>query len=1079
MLPTKLNFMHIFIKAAMRLLLLSLIIALANNYSIAQNSSAVGTTAAGTNQKGGEIKVTGTVKEASTGKALPGINITVPGYSAALTDDNGVFNITVPEKSVSLKVSGPGYQEREVALKGQTSVDISLFEDAFNSVYDEALMPYGNVPLNKVAHSVTSFNTTGNWERATETPDSWLQGRVAGLNAIRRSGTPSIGADLFLRGFNSLYATNQPLYVVDGVIYDVNSYGNSLIAGHATNPLADIDIKDIDNVTVIKDGASMYGTRGGNGVILISTGKAKDVATKIDFAAYGGFNAMPKLLPVMQSGDYRTYLSDQLKTTGLNDDIIQSLPFMNDNASNPDYYRYHNQTNWQNQVMKNSYNQNYHLRVTGGDDIATYALSLGYTTNKGVISNTGLTRYFMRFNANLKLTAKLTANANLAFTSSQQDLKDQGISPKTNPLYLGLVKSPFLPINQMGNDGAKSPILADTDIFGISNPSVAIQNIQDLNKNYRFSGSFGLQYELSKSIDITTLIGLTFDKVRENFFVPNVGIAHDTISLAVASNRSGSNVQRLFSLFNDTRISYNKTFGFIHNVSANLGARYNSSSSQSDFGLGYNSATDNFVSVGMGSNALRKVGGEIGDWNWLNMYFNTDYKLLSRYFLSFNAAVDGSSRFGKKIPNGMILTINQNKLAVLPSVAAAWLISSEKCMSKVKFVDMLKLRVSYGLTGNDDIGNYTSRQYYVSQNLLGMQGLVRGNIGNPELRWETVAKLNFGIDASLFNERVSLHIDAFKNKTTDMITFEPIITTSGFPFAITNNGGMKTDGIELAINGRLINRTLKWDIGVNLSKSKNKITKIPNDQLITPTFGGASIISKVGMAANLFYGYKTSGVYATTAQAAPPGQFAGLLNRTANGNLVPFQAGDIRFVDNNGDKIIDGEDMQVIGNPNPDFIGSISNVISWKRWSFDALITFSKGNDIFNYTRARLESMSGAENQTLRTINRWRAEGQITSVPRAAWGDPSGNSRFSDRWIEDGSYIRLRTISLTFDFPIKEGYLIKYAKIYATGNNLLTLTKYLGYDPEFSATGSVFSQGIDIGFEPQFRSIQLGVRIGL
>jgi hypothetical protein len=399
-------------------------------------------------------------------------------------------------------------------------------------------------------------------------------------------------------------------------------------------------------------------------------------------------------------------------------------------------------------------------------------------------------------------------------------------------------------------------------------------------------------------------------------------------------------------------------------------------------------------------------------------------------------------------------------------------------MSQVEFIDLLKLRVSYGLTGNDDIGNYTARQYYVSQNLLGMQGLVRGNIGNPELKWETVAKLNLGVDASLFNERLSFSIDVFKNTTTDMITFEPINTASGFPYAITNNGGMQTTGVELALKGRLVNRTVKWDIGLNISALKNEVTKIPNNRLVT-TYGGASILTEVGQAANLFYGYKTSGIYATSAQAGVPGQTGSLLNRTANGNLVPFQAGDVRFADNSGDKIIDEKDMQIIGNPNPDFVGSLNNTISWKRWSFDALITFSKGNDIYNYTRSRLESMSGAENQTLQVLNRWRAEGQITTVPRVAWGDPSGNSRFSDRWIEDGSYARLRTVSLTFDVPVKEGYLIKYARIYATGNNLLTLTKYLGYDPEFSATGSIFSQGVDAGFEPQFRSVQLGIRIGL
>jgi TonB-linked SusC/RagA family outer membrane protein len=1064
--------MELFTKMVKRIFTPALFIAFASLTSNAQSVAVVKSSLpVAQNDKG--ITVTGKITESSTGKTLTGISISIPGYSAAMTDDQGLFSIKVPDTNAVLTITGQDYQEKQVALKGKTIVKVSLYEDGFNSFYDQAILPYGNKTKNLTPYAVTSVNASDSWARAVETPDTYLQGRVAGLNAVRRSGTPSMGAELLLRGYNSLYATNQPLFVVDGVIFDMKSYGTSLFSGHTRNPLADIDINDIDNITVLKDGASMYGTRGANGVILITTGRAKDVGTKIDFAAYGGFNSVVKQIPVMKSGDYRTYLSDVLKTNNLTDDQIQAFPYMNDNPSNPDYYRYHNTTNWQDQVMKNSFNQNYQLKVTGGDDIATYSLSLGYTGNKGIIANTDLTRYFTRFNANLNLSSRLSATANLAFTTSEQNLKDQGVNTKTNPLYLGLIKAPILPIYALGDDGSQSPNLADTDIFGISNPAAAINKMQALNRNYRFTGSVGLKYDLTKNLYLNTILGITFDKVRENFFIPNNGIAHDTLSLAVANNRSGSSVQRLYSLYSDTRLSYHKTFDYIHDFSANIGMRYNSSTSQSDYGLGYNSATDNYVSVGNGSALLRQIGGDIGDWNWLNMYLNADYKLMGKYFLSFNAAVDGSSRFGRDVSEAMTVTYDEYKYAFLPSVAAGWLVSNEKFMSGVKFIDLLKLRGSYGLVGNDDIGNYNARQYYVSQNLLGIQGLVRGGIPNPSLKWESVTKLNAGMDIAFFNERLNVSLDVFSNRTTDMITYEPINTASGFAYAITNSGGMKTNGVELAINGRLINRKLKWDIGVNLSTVKNQITKIPNNRIIN-TYAGATILTEVGKAANLFYGYKTNGVYVSDVEATS----AGLSNRKANGNLAPFQGGDIRFVDVNNDKIIDEKDMQVIGNPNPEFTGAISNVITWKRLTFDALITFSKGNDIYNYTRNQLESLSGAENQTLQVVNRWRANGQITNVPRSAWGDPSGNSRFSDRWIEDGSYIRLRTLSLTYDLPINDGYLIKYAKIYATGNNVLTFTKYLGYDPEFSATGGIFSQGIDVGLEPQFKTVQLGVRIG-
>src|SRR5690606_15400578 len=303
----------------------------------------------------------------------------------------------------------------------------ALYEDTFSSVYDKAALPHGTMLKNRIPYSVVSVSTNGAWNRPMETPDSYLQGKAAGLDVIRRSGTSDIGADMYLRGYNSIYGAKQPLIVVDGVIYDNNSYGSSLIAGHQNNPLANIDLKDIDNITLIKDGSSTYGTRGGNGVLLITTGRAKDVATRLDFAAYGGYNFNISPLPVMQADNYRIYLSDILKTRGLTDAQIQAQPYMSDEAG-PDYYTFHQNTGWQNTVSNSSASQNYYLKVTGGDDIATYALSLGLLDDQGIIRNTGLTRYQTRFNGNLNLSAKLKANVNLAFTRSEQNLNHQGLN---------------------------------------------------------------------------------------------------------------------------------------------------------------------------------------------------------------------------------------------------------------------------------------------------------------------------------------------------------------------------------------------------------------------------------------------------------------------------------------------------------------------------------------------------------------------------------------------------------------------------------------------------------------------------
>lgn len=1020
-----------------------------------------------------QIKATGTIKDALTGKPLNGIAVAVPGYSSSFTDEKGRFSVRVPDYKVTLVISGPGYQQKDVALKSRKEITASLFESAFNSFYDEAVSLSGPIQINKSTAAISTISTEGNWALSNETPDSYLQGRVPGLNVIRRSGSPGIGADLFLRGINSLNTNNQPLIVVDGMVYDNANYGNSMIAGHVSNPLQNIDPKDIENITVIKDAtASIYGARSANGIIVITTSHAKELTTKIDFAAYGGLNFTPKQIPVMEAGDYRIYVSELLKSGGYTDSQIAALPYMNDSKANPSYYNYHNNTNWQDKVFKQSYNQNYFLKVTGGDDIAKYALSMGVTNNKGITRETDQQRYNTRFNADFNLAKKLTANANLAFSYSEQKLFDQGLSPKTNPIYIGLVKSPLLAANIFDGNGVNSPLLAEADTFSVSNPVALIENAQLKSKVYRFFGSMNFKYELSKQLALSTLIGVNYDKNRENVFIPRKGTVNDTLSNAIAQNRMANQVQRLFTVYNDTRLSYNKSFNRDHKLAASLGFRFNSTDAEQDFARGYNSPTDQFISVGTGLNALRKLGGDIGSWRWLNNYLTADYSYQDKYFISGNVSLDGSSRFGRDAAQG--LKLGGVAFAVLPAISAGWLVSSEEFMKDVNAVDLLKVRASFGLTANDDIGNFTARQYYVSQNLLGMQGLVRGNIANPQLQWESVRKANLGIDLALFNERLSLSLDVYNNKTSKMLIYEPIESVSGLAFASTNSGGMRTNGLDLGINARIVNHGLwKWDVGVTLGTYKTKITELPQ-QAIFNTYADATYISQIGSEANLFYGYKTNGVFAGNADAAA----SGLSVKTSNGTSRNFTGGDIRFVDTNGDKVIDDKDRVVIGNPNPDFFGSFNNHVAWQRWSLDAQMTFSVGNDLYNYTRRNIESVSTMGNQTLAVNNRWKAEGQITDIPKTSFGDPMGNSRFSDRWIEDGSYLRLRTVTATYNLPMKDKFL-KYAKIYVTANNLFTMTKYLGYDPEFSATGSIYSQGIDTTLEPQFRSVQLGVRIGL
>lgn len=1019
----------------------------------------------------GGVNVKGTIKDASTGNPLPGITVSFRDYSAAITDEQGVFTIAVPSLEETILVTGEGYQMKEIPIKGRSEVTISLHEEKFNSIYRDAYVANNPKRMTHLVNSVVSINTTNKFQTSAETSENYFQGKVAGLNMTRRSGMPGIGTFMWLRGYNSLYATNQPLVVVDGMIYDMNDYGGSLIKNYFSNPLEYIDVKDIDNITVVKDATSLYGSKGANGAIFITTGHAQELATKIDFAVYTGFNFAPRKLPVMGPGNYRTYLSDVLKSAGYTDEYIQSQPYMVDDPNAEGYYRYHNNTDWQDEIFRNSVNQNYYIRVTGGDNIAKYSLSMGYAKYKGVVNHTDMSRYNTRFNADLNISPRLSGNTNLSFTYGEHNLVEEGIADKTNPVSVALVKAPFLYTHEISDEGLISPNLADIDIFNVSNPAQILSQMVATNKNYRFFGSVNFNYKFSDHVNASTLFGITYDKIRENLFIPQRGVIPDTLYNALAKSRMGAQLQRTFALYNDTRVSFDKTFNNSHEILARAGVRFIRNRSEEDFGLGFNSATDDLQTIGTGVNALRQVGGALGKWVWINYYAAVDYSFQNKYFVSANLALDGSSRFGKEAHDG--ISLYNNKFGVFPSIGASWLVSSENFMANVNFIEMLKLRINYGVTGNDDIGNYNSKQYYTSQNLLGIEGLVRGNIANPALQWETVNKLSGGIDIALMNERVVMSLDFFHNKTSNMIVYEPLTSLSGFDYALTNNGGMENTGFEWAISSRILDGEYKLDVGLNLASYKNRVTRLPYDNLKT-NFAGATILTTVGQPAGVFYGYKTEGVYATSDEAGEDGY----TTRLANGSLVPFQGGDVRFVDVTEDGIIDENDRTIIGDPNPDLTGMLSARLEWQRFTFDAVLMFSYGNDVYNYERAQLESMKGTENQTRAVLNRWRTEGQVTDVPRAVWGDPMGNSRFSDRWIEDGSYLRLRTLSVSYELPYKTNAL-KYATVYLTANNLLTFSKYLGYDPEFSASNNVLLQGIDTGLTPQYKSILLGVRVGL
>ena len=1014
--------------------------------------------------------VTGVVKSIETNRPLPGLRVAYKNVQTAMTDDEGKFEIKLPSGSVNLDVSGPGFTSKVVSVKGRNNVDIEMYTEGFKSIYDQVVVPEGLASPVEITHSWSSV-TENNILSTSITSDDALQGKVSGLNMIRRSGALGAGSNMYIRGLNTMNAGIQPLYIVDGMPYENTIYSTSLLGNYFSNPLSSIDIKDIESITVLKDGTSQYGAKGANGVVLIRTLKAKEVETRINFHLHTGVNLLPTEIPLLGAGEHKLLVSDVLQSSGKSGSEIMALPYMKQDKpvlqpwgyeGNEDYYRYNHNTNWQNEIYNLSYNQDYYLNVFGGDEIAVYALAIGYLNQEGIIKNTDFQRFNTRFNAEVNLTRKFVLNANMSFLFSNKKLIDEGPSPNRNPIFASMIKAPFMAPQVYNQTGAVSPVIEDSDVFHNSNPYSLVNTSDRRNSMFRFVGNFEGVYKFNNHLKANAIIGVNFNKEREKIYFPNRGVYFETMPMGPVDNITQHRVDRIFTIFSEGALSYSNTFNFIHKLNAKAGVRYQSNKAEDDWGKTANTGSDNFKSISYGDALYRMVGGQIGNWNWLNSFATVDYGLRDKYFFNITASADASSRYG----------MNAAPMMLYPSVSAAWLVSGEEFMKNNDWFDFLKLRAGFGLSGNDEIGNYTGVQYYIPQSLLGNFGLVRGNLVDTKLKPETAQKMNFGIDAAILNERLNISVDLYQHNIKDLVIRIPVPRETGFPNYLTNAGEMKNMGIDISLKSRIINSKLKWDVGLVASTYRNQVTNLKGHQYMT-NIAGAQVLTKVGQALGVFYGYQTNGVYSTQTEALTEG-----LSVLKGSVVYPFGAGDVRFENKDNNAIIDENDRVVIGNPNPDLFGSIFTNLKYNKWNLDVFFNYSLGNDIYNYTRAQLESMSNYNNQTQAVINRWQADGDITDIPRAVYGDPMGNSRFSDRWIEDGSYVRLKTLSLSYLLPLKIE-IISSCTFFVTGENLFTFTRYKGLDPEFALGQSPLYNGIDAMFTPHAKTVSVGVKLDL
>ena len=1017
--------------------------------------------------------VKGIVRDAKTKMPVAAAQIrTLNHEAAATTDENGAFKIEIASSGEVLLVKAFDYNPREIPVRGRKSLEIDLYPEVFTSTYSEIDGLTGTV---RSSYSTSAAKGSSEMGHPTVVSvDDVIQSRMGGdVRAITRSGASGIGSSLFIRGLNSLNLNAQPLFVVDGVIWN-NLYDVvSLHDGFFTNSLADIDLNDIESVTVIKDGTSFYGSKGSNGVIIVKTKRGKDMATKIEVNALGGMIEEPGSLPVMDGDQFRIYATDLLGTMDLPASAYEEMNFLQDDPSKLTYNKYHNTTDWDNEVYKQGTSQSYNISVNGGDEKALYAFSMGYTGNSGVVKTTDMQRLNTRFNADFIMSDKITMGLNVGFTNIDRTLLDDGVNFYTSPTYLAMMKAEFLNPYMYTSTGTLTSDVEDSDDFNVGNPTAIIENSLNTNKHYRLNMGAKPVFKLSPSLTLSTQFDYSLDKVKETYYSPIIGAAdRDIPGLGISENVFRSQQMRNIAVFDDTRLQYLHQFGSFHKVNAILGWRYLNNYYESDYAEGHNSGSDQKRNL-LTEEDFKNTSGLNNQINSISNYANVDYSYDNRYFLTASVAVDGSSRFGKETKGG--LQMFSRSWGVFPSANAAWLLSSEKFMAGATFIDLLKLRASFGVSGNDAIDPYAWTAYFNSVRYMDRaNGLILANIGNTEIQWETSTKMNLGIDANLFNDRLALSADIYDNRTKDLLGLKSLPDVAGAGYYWNNEGELSNKGYEISANLKLLNfKSLKWELGASVGHYQNKIESLPNGDYSTSIYG-AEILTSVGNPAGVFYGYKTNGVFAGEADATA----ANLKMIDSNGTESYFGAGDVQFVEVEKDGIIDDNDKQIIGDPNPDFYGSFNSKIAIRNLTIDALFTYSYGNDVYNLLRSKLESGSSFMNQTTAMLNRWTYEGQQTNQPKVVYGDPMGNSRFSDRWIEDGSYLRLKSLSINYKIPVRST-VIEGLNIWISANNLWTLTNYLGRDPEVSAQNAVLFQGIDTGLIPVCKSYFVGVKLNL
>lgn len=947
---------------------------------------------------------------------LPGVSIALKSATKGTSSDTeGNFSIEVPNDQAVLVFSYIGFKRQEVAVGSQQTLAITLAPDVAN-LDEVVVIGYGTSKRRNVSTAIASVGGENMENRPITSFEQGLQGRAAGVSVSQPSGKPGSGLSIRIRGTSSINASNDPLYVIDGV---------QVLSTAGLNP------NDIEKVDILKDAASsaIYGSRGTNGVVIITTKQGKKGQSQVSFDSYYGFQQVAKKIDMLNADQYKQLITEEYVNAG------REVPI--------DLNAYNNNTNWQNEIFRNSPLQNYQLGVSGGTDKYQYFVSGGWTSEQGAVAPAGFNRSSLRFNQTANVLPKLTLGStlNLARTNSR-DIPDNNRVNNGGAILSALSTPPILGIYKGLGVYQDNPLQG-----GLDNPVGLTQGPDNRSLNNRINGQVYAEYELPAGLKLKSALSIDSYNNRNDFFVDPISTSQGRAT----QGQGTATTTEEFVWISDNSLTWNKTFNEKHTFDALLDFTAQQSNYASNYIEGRN-FPNGLVKTINAASLIQTANTTKSEWSFLSYIARVNYNYADKYLLSASMRIDGSSRFA---PN--------NKYGYFPGISAAWRIKNEDFLKDVSWVNDLKLRYSFGQTGNAvGFGDFAYlARYGVGSNYPFNEVITPGinttSIANNDLSWERRTDHNIGIDFTGLDNRLSVTLDIYNKKTTDLLLNVPLPAQTGYTSVTRNTGAMQNRGIELGVSSTNIrSKTVNWTSNLQFTLNRNKILNIGGADILGGGFGdnGAATILREGSPVGSFFGYLSQG--------------------------VDPQTGNMRYLDVNGDGQINAADRVIMGYFQPKFQAGLNNSVSAFGFDLSALLDASVGGKIYNATRVETEGMAGPGNATTAVLDRWTTPGQITDIPRAVYGDPGEIKNAtvnSTRFLENGSYLKLRDVTLGYSFTklLEKQKVLKSARIYVSGRNLHTFTRYKGFDPEISRSTSPDGLGVDYGTYPIVRSIVFGL----